>query len=213
VLLRSTVSLPLAVSSAAWLALVVIVGIHLITGDAASAWQEWLEKVVVPAMQQSGMALEEAPSQEVLALTAQFMTGLLLAIVMLSVTGCLILARWWQALLYNPGGFREEFHALRLGKPSALLLGAVVLLGMFTEGGLRAMALDALPVTLLVFLFPGLGLMHAVVARTGIHVGWLVAMYVLLLLVTPQLMLLAIIMVAFMDTWLNFRRYLKRPAG
>jgi len=28
--------------------------------------------------------------------------------------GCLAVARYWQATLYNPGGFRQEFHQLRL---------------------------------------------------------------------------------------------------
>ena len=26
---------------------------------------------------------------------------------------CLMIGRWWQAALYNPGGFRQEFHGLR----------------------------------------------------------------------------------------------------
>jgi hypothetical protein len=34
----------------------------------------------------------------------------------------LILARWMQAALYNPGGFRLEFHSLRIGSKTALLL-------------------------------------------------------------------------------------------
>jgi len=37
-------------------------------------------------------------------------------VAMTSVLG-LLLARWWQALLYNPGGFEEEFHSIRLGLP------------------------------------------------------------------------------------------------
>src|SRR5690606_28182405 len=43
-------------------------------------------------------------------------------------TAALLLARWLQARLYNPGGFRTEFHQLRLGPgiTGALALGMLV---------------------------------------------------------------------------------------
>jgi len=37
----------------------------------------------------------------------------------------LLLARWWQALLYKPGGFREEFHNLRI-EPKLVLFSVVL---------------------------------------------------------------------------------------
>ncbi|MGK0442630.1 MAG: hypothetical protein ACJA0N_002445, partial [Pseudohongiellaceae bacterium] len=40
----------------------------------------------------------------------------------ITVTLCLILARWWQSMLYNPGGFSQEFHKLRLTPPLTVLL-------------------------------------------------------------------------------------------
>ena len=56
--------------------------------------------------------------------------------VMLSVIGAvymflavllLMTARWMQALLFNPGGFRTEFHGLRIERHVALGLIAAAL--------------------------------------------------------------------------------------
>ena len=38
----------------------------------------------------------------------------------------LFLARWCQAALYNPGGFRKEFHQIRLSQTA----GAILLLAL-----------------------------------------------------------------------------------
>ena len=42
----------------------------------------------------------------------------------------LMVARSWQARLYNPGGFREEFHAIRLPAGIAFGLMAIALLSV-----------------------------------------------------------------------------------
>jgi len=41
------------------------------------------------------------------------MEGVLGAVHMAILLACVVLARWWQAALYNPGGFQTEFHQLR----------------------------------------------------------------------------------------------------
>lgn len=46
-------------------------------------------------------------------------------------TMVMLLARWWQARAFNPGGFREEFHSLHWGKKIAFPLFAILLLGAF----------------------------------------------------------------------------------
>ena len=60
--------------------------------------------------------------------------------VMLSVIGAvymflsivlLMLARWMQAVLYNPGGFKQEFHSLRIEQKVALALIVIMLLSSF----------------------------------------------------------------------------------
>lgn len=118
-----------------------------------------------------------------------------------------LLARNWQAKLYNPGGFRTEFHALRLSRPVAVLCVAVMFI---------APVLDLNPVLVswaagLPLLIAGLGLIHGIVGARKMSVQWLVLFYIALVLLSPSLMLLLLIL-AFVDSWLDFRGRIK-PSG
>src|SRR5690625_6353500 len=67
----------------------------------------------------------EAPPSPSLVLV----TGLLANVTSFTGVLGLMLGRWWQALLYNPGGFKQEFNGLRLNTPQALVC---VLAGLYS---------------------------------------------------------------------------------
>ncbi|NWA28973.1 hypothetical protein HX870_00860 [Pseudomonas gingeri] len=113
---------------------------------------------------------------------------------------CLILGRYWQALLYNPGGFGREFRAIRIPKKVALSLLAVMFVSPFI--GLHALIL--LPLCSVPLVFAGLALIHGLVAQKKLASFWLVGLYVTLVpfmhLLGPLLMVLAIV-----DSLIDFR--------
>lgn len=110
---------------------------------------------------------------------------------------CLMIGRWWQALLYNPGGFRQEFHALRFD-PRVM----VVLLGLILAGLMELPPLDGwIPLFCVAPLFAGMALIHYTVARKTMGTPWLVLSYMTLLLVPP-----AIILLGLTDSVLDLRR-------
>ncbi|EJL02428.1 MULTISPECIES: hypothetical protein [Pseudomonas] len=113
---------------------------------------------------------------------------------------CLILGRYWQASLYNPGGFGREFRAIRFPKSVALSLLAVMCVAPFL--GLHALIL--LPLCSVPLVFAGLALVHGLVAQKRLAMFWLVGMYVTLLpfmhLLGPLLVVLAIV-----DSLIDFR--------
>lgn len=117
---------------------------------------------------------------------------------------CLMLGRYWQALLYNPGGFGQEFRALRLPSGVALVLLIGALLGS-SLGPHWAMARLFCSVPLL---FAGLALVHGVVAEKPAFRFWLVGTYVCLLVVYPLLIMLAVV-----DSLIDFRGRLARKKG
>ncbi len=128
----------------------------------------------------------------------EVMTTFLAAFYMALSVALLMLGRSMQAMLYNPGGFREEFHALRIGQTSTLVLVGMILLVNIVEGLPEAWIFYlAAP-----FAFAGLALAHALVARKNASVFWLVAMY--MLLIFPTMMYL-LILVAIVDSWYDFR--------
>lgn len=113
---------------------------------------------------------------------------------------CLMLGRYWQASLYNPGGFGREFRAVRFPKSVALSLLAVMCVAPFF--GLHALIL--LPLCSVPLIFAGLALVHGLVAQKRLASFWLVGMYVTLFpfmhLLGPLLVVLAIV-----DSLIDFR--------
>jgi hypothetical protein len=112
---------------------------------------------------------------------------------------CLVLARYWQAALYNPGGFGDEFRALRLPVTvtAPLVLAAAGLLALGLEYRSWAACL-LVPVTAV-----GFALAHARVHQRGSGRGWLGAFYALWLLFDAAKLLL--VGFAVLDAWVDFR--------
>ena len=55
------------------------------------------------------------------------------------------------------------------------------------------------------FVFQGLALIHGLVALTGAWSGWLLVMYVMVMLAAPQLLFI-LAATGFLDTWFDFRK-------
>jgi len=121
--------------------------------------------------------------------------------------GMTMLARAWQAGLYNPGGFRREFHALRLSPPVAVLCAVTMVAGPVL--GLNSMLLAWAAGTPL--FVAALALVHGVVGRKQMSGNWLVGFYIALVVLGPTLMLVLVVL-AFVDSWLDFRGRIE-PAG
>ncbi len=113
-----------------------------------------------------------------------------------------MLARWWQALLYNPGGFRSEMWQLRLSPVVAIGLVMVMLLLSKIGGDYRFWAvMCVMPIVI-----AGLALVHGTVGRLGLGRVWLIVFYVALLVLRP--LWVALILVAIVDSWIDIRRRL-----
>lgn len=141
---------------------------------------------------QSGAALADP--------TAAQVSGLLGFAATTSTVLGLLLARWWQALLYNPGGFREEFHSLRLPRGVATALIAVGLLVSLLGPEYRLWALIfAVP-----FVVAGFALIHGLAGQRQWSRGVLVVVYLAWLMV--DLVKAGLLLAALADSWMNFRR-------
>lgn len=200
VVLRATVSLPLVFIVAALAGALLVVGLYLFLADPVAAWRQALEGLLGPVLKEAGIAKSDAALQAL----AQIMTGVAAATMVVSYMVSVLLARWWQATLYNPGGFRQEFHQLRLGRTMAI--GSLaVLLGAWLLTGLPGMVLrDVGTVALVVYLFQGLAVVHGVVGLLRANVVWLVAVYFFTLFALPQLTILLAV-AGLVDTWVDVR--------
>ncbi len=210
--LRRSVSLALTLETGALAAGAVVLAAHLLLEDPAQWWLQVLSAMEEAAEGASGQPASLGPLMEAFRAAAPILTGLLAALLYLSAVGSLLLGRWWQALLYNPGGFRREFHGLRLSRLFAFLALGIGVLSLL-PGPLGLTAGNVLLVLVMAYALHGLALAHAVVATRGMHVAWLAALYVLAVLALPQVAL-ALALAAWADTFVDFRGRLGgRPPG
>ncbi|MDI2593483.1 hypothetical protein NYP20_02820 [Pseudomonas sp. N3-W] len=133
-------------------------------------------------------------------LIAPVLTGLIAALLQIVSVLSLIVGRYWQALLYNPGGFGREFRAIRIPLLPAMLLLALMLLGP-NFGPQMAMLTPLCSVPLV---FAGLALIHGLVAQKRLAGFWLVGLYVTLLLFM-QLIYPLLVVLAIVDSLIDFR--------
>ncbi|VVN12012.1 hypothetical protein PS662_03897 [Pseudomonas fluorescens] len=133
-------------------------------------------------------------------LIAPVLTGLIAALLQIVSVLSLVIGRYWQALLYNPGGFGREFRAIRFPLLPAMLLLACMLLGP-NIGPQMAMLTPLCSVPLV---FAGLALIHGLVAQKRLARFWLVGLYVTLLLFM-QLIYPLLVVLAIVDSLIDFR--------
>ncbi|MCE0849625.1 hypothetical protein LU689_06800 [Pseudomonas asiatica] len=119
----------------------------------------------------------------------------------------LVLARYWQAALYNPGGFGREFRALKLPKQTMAVLVAVMVVAPFIGPQFIVLA----SASSLVLVLAGIALMHGLVAQGRLAGFWLVGMYVTLPLIM-QLIYPLLVVLAIVDSLIDFRGR-KSPKG
>lgn len=131
-------------------------------------------------------------------------TGLLAASLQLISLLCLMLARYWQAALYNPQGFGREFRALRLAPPVAIAL----LLGVLVVPLLGPQFAVVAPLCSVPLLLAGLALGHGLVALKRLPGFWLVLLYGLALVLGNVICLVAVV-----DSLFDFRGRLVRRQG
>ena len=197
VILRTTVSLALAILASAALGILGGAGLLLISG-------EFLDQLVVVFAELIGdLEANMKASGQTITLprpTPGQVAGILAAGNAVTAVLSLLLARYWQALLYNPGGFRVEFHRLRLPVGATLILGGLAIFLWLQASWISGWAMVwAVPL-----MFAGFALVHAWVAFTRRGNGSLVAFYAMWLFLDPVKGLLLGLVMA--DALLDFRR-------
>ena len=109
----------------------------------------------------------------------------------------LLLGRYWQAVLFKPGAFGEEFRAFRLPGVLTAILVLVAMLGALNDSEAAAWsALAGIPVTL-----AGFALFHHIAKRQQFGGTFLAVGYVLWIIVDGLKVgvLLAVLLDAFLD--------------
>ena len=208
IVLRSTISLSATLNAAVALGAIMVLGMHAAFPDPALWWEELLTTAFEPAMAQGQLSNESFNFAENIKAMSVWMTGLVAAAMTANFIVALLMGRWMQALLYNPGGFKEEFQGLRLSRQLAIATLVALVVGLAVDGGIGSIASDLTWVFGAVFIIQGLSVVHQWVGRMSSPTIWLVVTYALLLFV-PQ-MAVVVALVGLLDTWVNIRARLSK---
>ena len=207
--LRATVDLGAAFAACGVFGLVAVAVVHLLLGDPGPWWVATLGPLIEPALE--GVDAGQADAlRGVIAAASGYMTGLMVAAGLFNLVLGLLIGRVWQAGLYNPGGFRREFHALRLPRVAAMaavaLFAAVLALGA-APGPVTDMA----AATLVPCALAGLAMAHGLAGGRRGGLAWLVGLYLLVVLALPE-MTVALAAVGLVNAWFDLvGRYGARP--
>ncbi|HET7570100.1 MAG TPA: hypothetical protein VFK96_05890 [Gammaproteobacteria bacterium] len=205
--LRRTASLALMVQVATVLGCLGVTAFFLVNPDPLEFWVPLLKVVLQPAIK----ALPAIPPEQwafTISDMAMRMTGMLAASLVMTTSLAVLCGRWGQAVLYNPGGFRESFYRLRMGWPATIAASAIFVLSALVGNGLFG---NLSIVLLIMFAYQGLAVIHSVVAYKRLNVGWLVVLYVLLLSMVMTLYVLAIVAgLGLIDNWFDIRARMAR---
>ena len=178
----------------------------IVVGISVEAYFRVQPAVIDALMEQLERYVRSSSSQDLqLELISSVMLSVIGAVYMFLAVLLLMTARWMQALLFNPGGFRVEFHGLRIGRNVATCLIAAVLL---SGSGVIVPEVWIL-YFLMPFVFAGIALVHAAVLMKRLPVMLLVTFYIVLMLpVAVQL----VVVLALADSWFDFRSRLRSNA-
>lgn len=173
---------------------------HTVHPDAGAYWKPVLEQLK-PLLAQRYQFTDSQLDKNIDTI-ANWMTGTIAAaLVLISVTS-LIIARNWQALLYNPGGFGEEFRRIFLSKTFAIALVVAITMAVIT---MNTFIIELIMVGIAVFMFQGLSLAHALVKQRGLNTAWLIGLYITMFLLFVQM---TVLLAAFgiIDNFVDFRQ-------
>jgi hypothetical protein len=204
--LAATVSWTVVVQATVACGVVLVAVAHLLVPD-IQAW--WLLQLSPYAAQvQASWNLNLSPDQVKLMIerASHFATGVVVAGILALDVVLLLMARSWQATLFNPGGLAKEWRQLRLN-----YLYSAMVIAVSSSIWLGATWLfDVLPIVLMPFIFAGLSLIHAKLPeQKNIRLPVLIALYTSLLLFAPYVCMM-LFGLAFTDSLCDFRAVRKK---
>ncbi|WP_019896460.1 DUF2232 domain-containing protein [Hydrogenovibrio halophilus] len=194
--LRQTQKLATPIHLAVMLAAGSVLAFHLIVGDTVTWWQAVMENYLAPLMTQAGADLPRATIEQI----SQVATMLLAMFLVMLWVVMILLARWWQSALYFPGKFREDFYQIRLPLSLAILAAVAAVGSLFTQSLILQ---DLAAVLMIGLMFQGLSVIHHAIYLKEMSKGWLIGLYIMLMLFPQVILILAT--VGLVDTWMDIR--------
>lgn len=200
-LLRSTGSWRLVLEVGVVIAFVAVVGAHLIVPDMKVFWVDHLTGYLQNITQAADWKLTSDQLQKMVHQLAPIATGIAGFIVLMGTFVQLIVARWWQSVIFKPGALRQEFANIRMTQTWAIIITAAIVGAFFKV----AVIIDSLPVLVVPFMIAGLSFLHLVVTFNRMLLIPLALVYIGMLFFTVYL-IIPLALLGYADCFINFRQ-------
>ena len=143
-------------------------------------------------------------AQTSIVLSESMLLGLVATILAIGSIMSLMLARWWQAGVQNPGGFQKEFHGFSIDAKIAVILIVILVVGQFFSQSAQIWVdIAALPL-----IIAGIALVHFAVKLFGQGRQWLAFLYVGMIMVGKPVTLLLVVL-GLTDSLIDLRSRLE----
>jgi hypothetical protein len=197
-ILRSTISLSMMVMSAMMTAAAVTLAVLLFAPDSVT---KLVDSLVGQLMVLEGGELGDSQEPLSTLVSQSGVSGMIGYVLAFNSVVGVLLGRWLQSLVVNPGGFGSEFRELRLsvGVATLCFLASVLLRYQGDEYWWWS-NIFAIPLVLV-----AIAVAHDVAKCKQLAMPWLILFYLSALIFMPIIMC-----VGFIDTWINFRNRLRQ---
>jgi len=197
IVLRKTNSLALTLQVVLAMVALLVIGFHVAVGDTTAWWHQVFTTQLLPELTASNINIPADSLQSFLS-----MLTMLLAIFMVILWYSIVLmARFWQAALFYPGRFGDNYRQLRLPKTVGVFAILLGISGLWFNHNLLLQELSG--VLMAGLLFQGLAVVHHTVKIKAYGKGWLFGTYILLFIFPQALLIISTL--GLFDIWIDFR--------
>ncbi len=198
--LRKTENLAMALVVTLVFGVIVVSGVFIAFSgaDPASVLQPYITQFIQQLESQQALNITSKEQEYIIAFLAKTGLELFVTIIYLHTILALVIGRWWQAILFNKGGFQKEFHQISMSKSWVFLSSLILGITFFVKSP-YLFAVSSL--FIFPFLFQGLSVMHAFLKKNKRAPIFLTLLYLMLL---TQFSFF-IVLIGIIDNWLHFR--------
>lgn len=202
IILRESRHFLLAIEAVVMIALLGVLMAYLFQPDLAENWEDLLNGLLEPLIAEANPEVPVGEIKQALSVFYRFIiTGMIAQTYIFWMLASLFLGRWWQAILYNPGGFRKEYLNLKGQKVLAIGTLAIIAGGYAFSGFLEELCWNMLLVLFVLYAFFGTVALHRTFAGMNRRHILVPLLYITMVLVPHALIPAALI--GLTHTWLN----------
>lgn len=217
-ILKISRSLPATLVAIGGTGLLLLVAFWAAVGDPLLWWQnnykEPFNQVVEAMSVNAGSEMTIRPEY-----LASVLLGVFVAANIFSVIINMFLSRGWQAAVFNPGGFKQEFFELQFGKKFAIVAFLLLIGALAVSDKIALITSGVVIIIAMLYVFQGMAVLLTLFNYKNWHWAWLIGILFLSLIFGsvlfghPFLLIFVLLqltaLTGYADTWKDFRQKLQ----